>query len=184
MLISNSTAKFAQVFLLECIRGNFRQEKIFANFTICSHWWNFCHTNFLSCVNGYVEDMATCIGENLFHWIFLQYKGSWAWQIFYQAKITVVRYCIQHSTCTVVIWRHHDSLPNCRIMLTKDLSIELHPHQSTFNQATSSKTAVALLATLASLPHLQQWDGVKISDSLTKCDKYVSLTILILLLKA
>ena len=35
----------------------FRLDKIFANFTTCSHWWNinFIH-DFLSCVN---EDMAT-----------------------------------------------------------------------------------------------------------------------------
>ena len=40
------------------IRGNFHQEKIFANFTICSYWRNFCRMNFLSCVD-YIEDMAT-----------------------------------------------------------------------------------------------------------------------------
>ena len=33
----------------------------------------FYRTNFLSCVNDYIEDMATfyCIGKNLFHQIFL-----------------------------------------------------------------------------------------------------------------
>ena len=37
----------------------FRQEKIFANFTTCSRWRNFLSANFLSCVNDYIEDMAT-----------------------------------------------------------------------------------------------------------------------------
>ena len=40
------------------IRGNFRQEKNFANFAICSRWRNFYHMNFLSRVNDYREDMA------------------------------------------------------------------------------------------------------------------------------
>ena len=42
-----------------CICGNFHQEKIFANFAICSHWQNLYHANFLSCVNDYIEDLAT-----------------------------------------------------------------------------------------------------------------------------
>ena len=33
--------------------------EIFANFAICSYWRNFYRTNFLSCVNDYIEDMAT-----------------------------------------------------------------------------------------------------------------------------
>ena len=33
--------------------------EIFANFAICSHWRNFYHTNFLSRVNDYIEDMVT-----------------------------------------------------------------------------------------------------------------------------
>ena len=60
------------------------------------------------------------------------------------------------TRCTVSGETYHDSLPDFRVTLTKDLSIELHPHQPTFNQATSSKSAAVLLATLASLPHLQQ----------------------------
>ena len=38
---------------------NFRQEKIFTNLAICSYWRNFYCVNFLSCVNDYVEDVAT-----------------------------------------------------------------------------------------------------------------------------
>ena len=34
--------------LLYGIRGNFHQEKIFANFTICSYWRNFYRTNFFA----------------------------------------------------------------------------------------------------------------------------------------
>ena len=33
--------------------------EIFANFAICSHWRNFLSCKFLSCVNDYIEDMAT-----------------------------------------------------------------------------------------------------------------------------
>ena len=45
--------------LTYCICRNFHQEKIFANFAICSHWRNFYHANFMSRVNDYIEDMAT-----------------------------------------------------------------------------------------------------------------------------
>ena len=41
------------------IHGNFHQEKIFTHFAICSYWRNFYHTNFLSYINDYIEDMAT-----------------------------------------------------------------------------------------------------------------------------
>ena len=33
--------------------------EIFTNFAICSHWRNFLSCKFLSCVNDYIEDMAT-----------------------------------------------------------------------------------------------------------------------------
>ena len=39
---------------------------------------------FLSCVNDYIEDMAHW--WNLFHQIFLQYKGTWAWQNFLSSE--------------------------------------------------------------------------------------------------
>ena len=39
--------------------GKFLPGENFANFTICSHWRNIYHANFLSCVNDYIEDMAT-----------------------------------------------------------------------------------------------------------------------------
>ena len=41
------------------IAGNFHQEKIFANFATCSCWSIFYLQIFLSCVNDYIEDMAT-----------------------------------------------------------------------------------------------------------------------------
>ena len=47
-------------------------------------------SNFLSCVKDCVEDNygnLHCIGKNIFREIFLQYKGTWAWQNFYPAKI-------------------------------------------------------------------------------------------------
>ena len=71
------------------IGGNFCQEKIFANFATCSHRQNFLSANFLPRADDYIEDMATFyrIGENLFHRIFLQYKGIWAWRNFCLAKI-------------------------------------------------------------------------------------------------
>ena len=33
--------------------------EIFTNFAICSYWRNFYRANILSCVNDYIEDMAT-----------------------------------------------------------------------------------------------------------------------------
>ena len=39
--------------------GNFRQEKIFANFATCSCWRYFLSANFLSRVNDCIEDMVT-----------------------------------------------------------------------------------------------------------------------------
>ena len=39
--------------------GNFRQEKLFANFTTWSCWRKYCSANFLSCVNDYIEHMTT-----------------------------------------------------------------------------------------------------------------------------
>ena len=60
-------------FTYYCISGNFHQEKIFVNFAICSHWRNFYYAVFLSCVNDYIEDMATFItlAKILFHRIYL-----------------------------------------------------------------------------------------------------------------
>ena len=43
---------------LHHMHGKFHQEKIFANFTTHSHWWNFYHTN-SSCINDCIEDMVT-----------------------------------------------------------------------------------------------------------------------------
>ena len=54
-LISNNLWAFWEYHIC----GNFRQEKIFADFTICSYWRKFYHANFLSCVNDYIEDMVT-----------------------------------------------------------------------------------------------------------------------------
>ena len=61
--------------------GNFRQEKIFANFATCSSSLvKFLSTNFLSFVNVLHREYGNLchIGKGLFHQIFLQYKGSWA----------------------------------------------------------------------------------------------------------
>ena len=61
--------------------------EIFANFAICFHWQNFYHTNFLSCVTDYMRIWRPLlVGENLFHRIILQYKGSWAWWNFCPVK--------------------------------------------------------------------------------------------------
>ena len=44
---------------MNCIAGNFRQEKIFANLATWSCWRKFCSVNILSCVNDYIEHVAT-----------------------------------------------------------------------------------------------------------------------------
>ena len=68
---------------------NFRQEKIFANFNICSHRRDFYHINFLSSVNDYIEDMATFTAlEKIYSTkYFYNTKVPGVSKIFCQAKI-------------------------------------------------------------------------------------------------
>ena len=49
------------VYNIRCMEIFARRKFLPINFAIYSHWQNFCHTNFLSCVNEYmyIEDMAT-----------------------------------------------------------------------------------------------------------------------------
>ena len=47
--------RIAIIIILYCIGGNFRQEKIFTNFTTSGN----LSVNFLPGVNDYIEDMAT-----------------------------------------------------------------------------------------------------------------------------
>ena len=62
-------------------------------FATHSHWQKFNHANFLSLHRGYGD--LYCIDENSFHELFLQCKGSWAWQKFYPAKFFM--YTVSHS---------------------------------------------------------------------------------------
>ena len=61
----------------------------------------------LSCVNDYHRGYGDLnrVGKNLFHQIFLQYKGSWAWQNICQAKISTYKVIITPSVATTyIIW--------------------------------------------------------------------------------
>ena len=44
-------------------------------------------------------DDLYCVGKNLFHWIFLQYNGSWAWQNVCQARNSRTRYLLLVIIC-------------------------------------------------------------------------------------
>ena len=73
-----------------CICRNFRQETIFANFATHSHWRKFLHTNLLSCIKDYIDDMATFnyrIGEFFSTNFFCNTKVAGLGEIFYPAKI-------------------------------------------------------------------------------------------------
>ena len=74
----------------------FRQEKIFANFAICSLWQNFYHANFLSCVNDYIEYMATftALAKNIY---FCNTNVSGLGEIFVKRKFSPIWYCIKPS---------------------------------------------------------------------------------------
>ena len=60
-----------------CIRGNFarRKDPPISPPTLIGE--KFITLIFLSCVNDYIEDMATFTA--FIHPNFLQHKGSWAW---------------------------------------------------------------------------------------------------------
>ena len=71
-----------------------------------SSWQTFYPANFLSCVNDHVEDIWGPLPHWRKFWIFLQYKGSWAWRNFCQVKI---------FTYTVAKREPHRSLVFCHI---------------------------------------------------------------------
>ena len=82
--------------LIYRIGGNFHQEKIFANFATCSRWRNFLSANFLSCVNDYIEDMATFTALTKIYSIeyFCNTKAPGLGEILVQRKFSPIRYNI------------------------------------------------------------------------------------------
>ena len=74
----------------------------------------FLSMDFLSCVNDYVQDMATftTFGEILFHQIFLQYSGTWAWQNFCPMKI--FGYMVPSMEIRIMVLRKMMKLTNGR----------------------------------------------------------------------
>jgi hypothetical protein len=70
------------------------QRWLHANFATCSHWRKVYHAAFLSSVNDCIT--FTALVKNLFHQIFLQYKGtcSWAWWNF----------CLVKIITSIIIW--------------------------------------------------------------------------------
>ena len=95
-------------------------------FATCSHWRNFYHANFLSCVNDYIEDMATFTAWRKF--IFLQYKGIWGWRNFCQAKI---------FTYTVLSGAHELVCAVVQCTININLTVHTHTHTVLFCQPLS-----------------------------------------------
>ena len=85
------------------IRGNFRQEKIFTNFAICSYWQNIYPANFLSCVNDYIEDMVTftALVKIYFTEYFCNTTVAGLGEFFVQRKFCRIRYNDRHTIAFV-----------------------------------------------------------------------------------
>ena len=110
-----------------CTRGNFRQEKIFANFTICSHWRNFYHAIFLSCVHDNTEDMATftALAKIYSTKYFCSTKVSGVGVLFVKQKFSRIRYNT-HSPVARDLWQCKLTLSSgCALGLSRRTAIYL-----------------------------------------------------------
>ena len=76
----------------------------FANFSICSHWQNFYHANFLSCVNNYIllEDMTnfTALAKIYSTEYSCNIKVARLGEIFVKRKFSRIRYSATNGVTT------------------------------------------------------------------------------------
>ena len=78
-------------------------------FAICCHWQNFYHVNFLSCVNDYVEDMATftAFAKIYSTKYFCNARVSGVGKIFVKRKFSHIQYL---GKCCVAVVSVDDNL--------------------------------------------------------------------------